>query len=47
MTTPARSFRTRPAHADHPDGLVDHWDVYELIVRVLVHLPAPNQQTIR
>jgi hypothetical protein len=40
-------YRTRPSRADHPEGPVARWDVYELIARVLDHLPAPNQQTTR
>jgi len=33
--------------ADHPEGPVARWDVYEPIVRVLDHLPAHNQQMTR
>jgi hypothetical protein len=40
-------YRTRPSRADHPEGAVARWDVYELIARVLDHLPAPNQQMVR
>jgi hypothetical protein len=40
-------YRTRPTRADHPEGPVARWDVYELIGRVLDHLPAPNQQKVR
>jgi hypothetical protein len=42
-----RLYRTSPSRADHPEGPVARWDVYELIVRVLDHLPAPNQQMTR
>jgi 7,8-dihydropterin-6-yl-methyl-4-(beta-D-ribofuranosyl)aminobenzene 5'-phosphate synthase len=31
-------YRTRPSRADHPEGPVARWDVYELIARVLDHL---------
>jgi hypothetical protein len=40
-------YRTRPSRADQPEGPVARWDVYELIARVLDHLPAPNQQIVR
>jgi hypothetical protein len=40
-------YRTRVARADHPEGPVARWDVYEPIARVLNHLPAPNQQMTR
>jgi hypothetical protein len=40
-------YRTRPSRSDHPEGPVARWDVYELIARVLDHLPAPNQQMVR
>ncbi|MGD8818205.1 MAG: transposase [Acidobacteriota bacterium] len=40
-------YRTRPSRVDHPEGPVTRWDVYELIGRVLDHLPAPNQQMVR
>jgi hypothetical protein len=40
-------YRTRPSRTDHPEGPVARWDVYELIGRVLDHLPAPNQQMVR
>ncbi|MGD8329802.1 MAG: transposase [Acidobacteriota bacterium] len=40
-------YRTRPSRADHPEGPVARWDVYELIGRVLDHLPASNQQMVR
>ena len=40
-------YRTRPSRIDHPEGPVARWDVYELIARVLDHLPAPNQQMTR
>jgi len=40
-------YRTRPSRADHPEGPVARWDVYELIGRVLDHLPAPRQQMVR
>ena len=40
-------YRTRPSRAEHPEGPVACWDVYELIARVLDHLPAPNQQMVR
>ena len=34
-------YRTRPSRAAHPEGPVARWDVYELIARVLDHLPRP------
>ena len=40
-------YRTRPSRAEHPEGPVARWDVYELVARVLDHLPAPNQQMVR
>jgi len=40
-------YRPRPSRAAHPEGPVAHWDVYELIVRVLDHLPPPRQQLVR
>jgi hypothetical protein len=40
-------YRTRPSRIDHPEGPVARWNVYELIARVLDHLPAPNQQMVR
>jgi hypothetical protein len=40
-------YRTRRSRADHPEGPVARWDVYELIPRVLDHLPAPNQHVVR
>jgi hypothetical protein len=40
-------YRTRPSRADHPEGPLARWDAYELIGRVLDHLPAPNQQMVR
>jgi hypothetical protein len=40
-------YRTRPSHTNHPEGPVARWDVYELIARVLDHLPAPHQQLVR
>jgi hypothetical protein len=39
--------RTRPSRAAHPEGPVARWDVYELIARVLDHLPPPRQQLVR
>jgi hypothetical protein len=40
-------YRTRPSRVDHLEGPVARWDVYELIARVLDHVPAPNQQMVR
>ncbi len=40
-------YRTRPSRAAHPEGPVARWDVYELIARVLDHLPPPRQQLVR
>ncbi|MCH7823235.1 MAG: transposase [Acidobacteria bacterium] len=40
-------YRTRPSRAAHPEGEVARWDVYELIARVLDHLPPPRQQLVR
>jgi hypothetical protein len=40
-------YRTRPSRTHHPEGPVARWDVYELIGRVLDHLPAPRQQQVR
>jgi len=40
-------YRTRPSRAAHPEGPVARWDVYELIARVLDHLPSPRQQLVR
>ncbi len=40
-------YRTRPSRAAHPEGPVARWDVYELIGRVLDHLPPPRQQMVR
>ena len=40
-------YRTRPSRADHPEGPVARWDVFELIARVLDHLPRPRQQMVR
>jgi hypothetical protein len=40
-------YRTRPSRAAHPEGPVARWDVYELIARVLDHLPPPRHQLVR
>jgi len=40
-------YRTRSSRAAHPEGPVARWDVYELIGRVLDHLPPPRQQLVR
>ena len=40
-------YRTRPSRAAHPEGPVARWDVYELIGRVLDHLPPPRHQLVR
>nr|NIW37707.1 hypothetical protein [Gemmatimonadota bacterium] len=40
-------YRTRPSRADHPEGPVARWDAFELIARVLDHLPRPRQQMVR
>ncbi len=40
-------YRTRPSRAAHPEGEVARWDVYELIARVLDHLPPPRHQLVR
>ena len=40
-------YRTRASRAAHPEGPVARWDVYELIARVLDHLPPPRQQLVR
>ena len=36
-------YRTRPSRAAHPEGDLARWDVYELIARLLDHLPAPRR----
>ena len=46
-TTGEVLYRTRPSRATHPEGPVARWDVYELIARVLDHLPPPRQQLVR
>ena len=40
-------YRTRPWRAAHPEGPVARWDLYELIARVLDHLPPPRRQLVR
>ncbi len=40
-------YRTRPSRAAHPEGPVARWDVYELIARVLDHLPPARHQLVR
>ena len=40
-------YRTRPSRAPHPEGEVARWDVFELIARVLDHLPPPRHQLVR
>ncbi len=39
-------YRTRPSRAAHPEGPVARWDVYELIGRVLDHLPAQRPEAL-
>ena len=40
-------YRSRPSRTSHPEGEVARWDVYELIARVLDHLPPPRHQLVR
>ena len=40
-------YRTRPSRAAHPEGEIARLDVYELIARLLDHLPAPRHQLVR